>query len=82
LALTSKIWPVGVLLLAACATSPESLGAIQQQAIAECEKSSPGAPFKSCFDAYVEEHRRALARRPLTPEELKSDFFLDLKRVP
>ena len=49
--------------LAGCASQEETLGAIQQRAIAECEVSSRGEGFAACYKAYVEEHRMQ-PRRP------------------
>jgi len=71
-----------LLLLAGCTTGPESLGAIQQAAIAQCEATSPGAGFKGCYDSYVEERRQALVPKTISPEDARADFFLDRERVP
>ena len=62
-----------------CAPQQETLGAIQQRAIAECEVSSRGSAFAACYKAFVDEHR--LEPRRITPEEDRVDFFLDRRRT-
>jgi len=59
---------------AGCASQEETLGAIQQRAIAECEASSRGDGFAACYKAYVEEHQ-AQPRKP-TPQR-DYDFLRD-----
>lgn len=63
-----------------CASQEETLGVIQERAIAECEVTARGTAFADCYKAYVEEHRPR-ARR-VTAEEDKIDFFLDRHRTP
>jgi len=62
-----------------CALQQQSLGDIQQSAIAECEVASPGTAFADCYKSYVRQHQAALHK--ITPEEDKVDFFLDQYRV-
>jgi hypothetical protein len=63
-----------------CALPQQSLGEIQQSAIAECEVSSPGKAFADCYKFYVQQHQAAL--RKITPQEDKADFILGQYRVP
>jgi hypothetical protein len=62
-----------------CAVQQQSLGEIQQSAIAECEVSSPGKAFADCYKSYVQQHQAAL--RKARPEEEQVDFLLGRYRV-
>ena len=72
-------WMAAVTALNNCAVQQQSLGEIQQSAIAECEVSSPGKAFADCYKSYVQQHQAAL--RKARPEEEQVDFLLGRYRV-